>query len=145
MDEQRQVLTADALCIADKEKMLLKGGVTTVTQQMLEVRVSKCTGQSCKSEEEIEEFLEVHSLILLNQYRIIEIENEEEPVKPTYLVAFGENIKYKDETKILSQSLEQNNFGRKDKWYNFFETAVEIDYLTPSNAREEYVASYRQF
>ena len=98
MDLQRQGLTEKALCIADKEKMLLKGGVTTRIQEMLEVRISRCTGQSCKSDAEIDEFLDSHALILLNQYNIIDFENKEEPVSPTLLIAYGENIKYKGGT-----------------------------------------------
>ena len=65
MDEQRQSLTAKALCIADKEKMVLKGGTTTPIQEMLEVRVSRCT-VGCQSDTEIAKFLDSHALILLN-------------------------------------------------------------------------------
>ena len=97
MDDQRRFLTEKGLCVADKEKMLLKGGVTTAIQEMLEVRVSRCS-QNCKSEAEINTFLDTHALIVLNQYNIIDFENQDEPVKPTYLVAYGENIKYKGET-----------------------------------------------
>ena len=83
MPEEARVI-GGGLCITekDKQKMELYASSSSENSKILEIRVTKCyLRETCKSDDEIEEYLSKRGFVIHSAYTIIDYNDLEEPMK----------------------------------------------------------------